>query len=228
MSEVHSERTRAAIYNEQFGEEIVPIVRPTWRQLAVFVSDASISMKDPYGGGEGAKADAVAAAIHGTLSDLHKSSMKESFHYASVTFHDKARTAVAATEVAKFSPETPKAQFDPTASGVGGTEIHTGLNEARAIANSFVGDTSSGLPSSAVILLLSDGECYSPDATVRAAAELKELGFTVACVLFSDGMKGEATLQACASGANFYLRTYDAAAVRDFFNKTIKSTVGKR
>ena len=114
--------------------------------------------------------------------------------------------------------------FDPTTGGTGGTRIHAGLDQAGTIAREFVSDTSSGMPGSAVVLLLSDGECSEADATVAAASRLKEAGVTVAAVLFSKDTSGEATLQACSTGPEFYLRTFDPDMVRTFFIASIKAS----
>jgi hypothetical protein len=121
--------------------------------------------------------------------------------------------------------------YDPTAMGIGGTKIATGLEAAVGIVERFLGEAEEGdVPSSAVVLVMSDGEDSEPEATLAAAARLKEHASAdlAACLFATKGQPahGAQLLRAIVSEQRLYQTVYGAEQLRKFFHASITQTAG--
>src|SRR5689334_20495618 len=118
--------------SEDFGE--VAYAPPSWMQLVFRVADGSQSMTlplaEPDSSIEGlapvkTKGEGVAIATRDLLNRLVASRKAANFMYGSVSFN---------TVVTEERPPRPiidvpgSEEFDPTAAGIGGTRIWTGLD----------------------------------------------------------------------------------------------------
>ena len=131
------------------------------RQLAVLVLDSRSSMT-------GARAEEAAATVAELIDQVRVTSRAATMSVAGVTF------AAGATD--RWGP-VPAAEADgsthrrPVAES--GTSIAAGLTEAERQIRRFLAMDPRGLPSSIVVVLLSDGECGTPDETRRVADRLR-------------------------------------------------------
>ena len=90
----------------------------------------------------------------------------------------------------------------------------------------FLTESVDGLPSSAIILTLTDGECLSPDRTREVAAMVKQdPRVTIATALFGtkgQPLEGSALMkQICSDPVRFYKTVYDAETLRKFFTASV-------
>lgn len=217
---------------ERLQEE--PLAPPRWRQLGVFICDGSESMTwelqepDDSLADEApsrTKAAAVDRALRDVVNRMQASRKAANFALAFVAFHDRVSSETPPRELSDISASD---GFDPTAHGMGGTAIATGIDSARGIVEEFLRNEGSGtIPASAVVVLLSDGDDTSangaPDhrAVMKAAKELKDLPNTqLACCFFAtkgQPASGAGLLEAIASKADLYQITYNAEQIRKFF-----------
>jgi uncharacterized protein YegL len=211
-----------------------PVAPPTWRQLGVLVLDGSGSMGSPAAGDARSevqlptrsKAAAVDAAVRKLLSRLHASGRAANFVLAFVAFSDRVTDERPARDILDI-PATDS--FDPMSKGTGGTAIHVGLEAAQRIVEQFFRDeTESGLPVSACVVVLSDGETGAPMSTIDAANRLKELPNTslAACFFATKGQTSQRAdlLESLVSEPRLYQDVYDAEALRKFFHASLTLT----
>lgn len=213
-----------------------PKASTSWRQLGVLVLDGSESMTwdlerpDNSMAGLPAKTKAVAVdqAVRGLINRLRASRKSGNFAIASVSFNDVATAVQAPRDVAEIDPME---SFDPTAAGIGGTKIHTGLTAAYDLVEQWFRDEeANNLPLSAVVLVMSDGEDAEPESALDGAAQLKSLPNTlVACSLFStagEPSTGGDLLEAMASEPRLYQTVFDAEQLRKFFTASLTAAAG--
>lgn len=205
---------------------------PSWRELGVLVLDGSASMQllmelvdESLEAMLPAKTKgaAVDAAVRELVNRLKSSVRASNFALSHIAFNEMVTDERPARDVLAIDAAE---SFDPTAHGVGGTAIHTGLEAAHRHVYEFLrAEEGSGLPLSAVVIVLSDGEDGSPKATLEAATRLKELPNTlVAAGLFATKGQppvGAELLQAIASRPNLYQTVFNGAQLRDFFHASL-------
>jgi hypothetical protein len=208
-----------------------PVISASFRQLGILVLDASGSMLDDCDSGSGlTKAQEVDFAVRELITRFKVSRKAPNFSFALVTFHDSVSFV---GPPAPLSDLDDSASFDPTASGTGGTFVGAGLEAAGEVARTFLADTSSGLPSSAVILLMSDGECGNPTRTQQVADAIRSDGdiSVAAAYLASKGGgtgQGPALLRSIASDpVSLYKTVYDAETLRSFFTASLTAVAGR-
>lgn len=209
--------------------EAVPYAPPSWRQLGLLVLDGSGSMTTPLHEPDGSipglparsKAEGVDGAVRDLLNRMKASRKASNFSFGFVSFHTEVSDERPPRDVTTIDPGTET--FDPTASGSGGTMIASGLERARVLVEQFFAtDAQLGVPLSAVVIVMSDGACGSPQRTLAVAEQIKQLPNTsMACCYFADmdggGGNGPRLLQAMASAPTLYQTVFSAEQLRKFF-----------
>ena len=216
----------------------------SWRQLGVLVLDGSLSMTEPVdvdlpeGLSGPSKAQAVDGAVRDLLNELSHGRVANNFAFAFVDFHDIATvnkhrdTQGTEQAIIDLTAVDCGDSFDPTANGTGGTRLENGLREAAHLVRAFHQREGErlDLPTSAVVLVMSDGETADPAAAAAAAQLVKDCPETlVATALFST--KGRAAtggplLQAIASddpssGRRMYETVFNGEQLRKFFHRSV-------
>ena len=203
-----------------------------FRQLGVLVEDGSGSMA---GGAPGnmTKAQAVSLATRELLTRFKVSRYANNFDFAVVTYDHAAAVHTHPTPAVSIDDN---ASYDPMAAHGGGTNIAAGLQKARELVEAFLAQApAEGVPHSAVIVVMSDGECQNPDGT-RQEAQLIKSGpngsrVTVCSTLFATvgapNGQAEALLKEIASDpVQNYKTVYDANTLRGFFIASMSSASG--
>jgi uncharacterized protein YegL len=221
------------------GLEQAPLAPPAWKQLAVIVSDGSESMTwdlEPDRSLEAVaaapvrkKAEGVDVATRDLLNRLKAGRKAANFYFAFVTFNDHVSERRPVKPLLEVSAND---SFDPTAGGIGGTRIWTGIEAATELVQEFHREEGQGIPVSAVVLVLSDGEDSEPEKTVESANKLKETENTnlAACLFATKGatnegeMKGASLLQTVVSEPRLYQTVFTAEQLRDFFHASVTMT----
>lgn len=202
----------------------------TYRQAGCLVCDGSPSMLDPVHGevpdGVRTKGQAVGWAVSGLLDRFRQSGSAANFSFAGVAFNSRVHSTWGPTAAADLDPA---AGYDPTGGG-GGTSIAAGLEAARGLVRGFLDAEVDGLPSSAVILVCSDGQCGTPDQTRRIATELKtDERVTIACAFFAtagSSTEGLDLLKEISSDPmRFCTVVYDPETLRRFWMATMEASV---
>jgi hypothetical protein len=224
--------------HEHTGEIPQPTVSQNWYQLGVMVIDGSGSMTLPYaedeevslgGGAVRSKAEATDDAMTKFVSRMRKSHNAPNFGLSFVFFNETVTHQRTPKKVLELNPAD---SYDPTAYGVAGTAIHTGLDAAAAIIEGFRREGAAyEVPMSQVVVLMSDGEERSDVEMVKAAAgRVKALPETklCSCLFATTGQPavGETLLREVATGAQFYQRAYSTEQLRKFFEVSL-TTVGR-
>ena len=143
---------------------------------------------------------------------------------AEVDFHDRVAHAAPTRPVVDIDDFD---SFDPTRFGTGGTAIACGLERAHQLALDFLNDPAAAeLPSSSVILLLTDGEDFQPERTIALADKIREdPRITIAAAFFAT--KGRTSNGAdhlkriCSDPSRFYKTVYDGETLRKFFEASM-------
>lgn len=215
-----------------------PVAPQAWYQLGVMVIDGSGSMTLPYGGDEeiglggGAvrtKAEATEDALKMFVERMKKSHNAPNFGLSFVFFNDQVTHQRDPEVVPKLDASL---SYNPTSFGIGGTAIHSGLEAATSIIETFMREGAAReVPLSAVVVVMSDGEERDdPVRTAAAADRLKKLPSTklTSCLFATKGQPavGENLLQEIASGPQFYQRAYSTEQLRSFFEASL-TTVGQ-
>ncbi len=212
----------------------IGVVKPSrqFRQLGILVEDGSGSMS---GGAPGnmTKAQSVNLATRELLTRFKASRHARNFDFAIVTYDNAAAVHTAPTPAETIDDN---ASYDPMASHGAGTNIGAGLAKAGELADAFlVQAPAGGVPHSAVIVVMSDGECQSPEATRMAAQAIKSgpngSSVTICSALFATLGKAnpgaEALLREIASDpVAGYKTVYDANTLRSFFIASMSSASG--
>jgi von Willebrand factor type A domain len=215
-----------------------PIAPQAWYQLGVIVIDGSGSMTLPYAGDEevglggGAvrtKAEATEGALKSFVTRMQRSHNAPNFGLSFVFFNDSVTHERKPAVVPELDPN---ASYDSTAYGIGGTAIHSGLDAAASIIETFMHEGAAlEVPLSAVVVLMSDGEDRDdPIKTAASAKRIKGLPKTklTSCLFATQGQPavGESLLQEVASAPEFYQRAYSTEQLRKFFEASM-TTVGR-
>lgn len=199
----------------------------TFHQLGVLVIDGSGSMSDECAGNI-TKAQAVNLAVREMFSKFKSSRYRANFSFAVVTFDQKASTH---TDITPAETIDDNASYDPLVGNGGGTKIGAGLITAQGIAEAFLGqEPEGGVPSSVVILVMSDGNCGEPDKTKVIADGIKQNNnISICTTLFArvgeqNLAPAQQLLQSIASDPVMGFKTvYDGATLRDFFIRSASS-----
>ena len=200
-----------------------PVVPKSFHQLGVLVLDGSGSMAGTVDSKDGlsvSKAAAVNMAVRDLFSRFKASNKSANFTFCAVSFTHEAAIMLPPTAVADIDDN---GNYDPVAhAGGGGTFLGAGIGAAREICDQFFAAADPGLPASAVVLLMSDGECAAPAESQQLATELKtDDRVTLATTFFAtkgQSSGGQNLLRAiCSDPTMFYKTVYDAETLRAFF-----------
>jgi hypothetical protein len=216
------------------GSVVNPPVRPIrigsqkFHQLGIFVMDGSYSMNEEAQGNM-AKKDAVDKAIRTVISRFKASRKSRNFSFSVIMFGEYATQNI---EVTKVDDIDETKDFDPTVNHNQGTLIYKGLEKAEEnIKQFFSGVGPDDLPHSAVVVVLSDGECHDPNQTIAVANRIKSIPKVKICTTFlskigksipeaEDLMKEVAT-----DSTRDFRKTYDSQTIRDFFENSLSIIV---
>jgi uncharacterized protein YegL len=217
----------------------LPYSAVSWRQLAVFVLDGSPSMEWDFqeadeslpGMPVRSKAAAVDAAMKDLINSMKDRPSASNFKFGFVDFDSRL---IHAKEPADLTTLPHGASYDPTraehGARVGGTSIFVGIEAAAAQVTNFLRPASAAddVEQTAVVVVLSDGECSDPQRTLAAAAQLRaNPRVTLAAGLFgtrgSDNA-GTRILQAIASLPSLYDVVYSAHQLREFLHRSVTQT----
>ena len=204
------------------GEEIIE-VRSTrqFSQLGILCLDGSGSM-DTKGDGGVTLAESVNLSVREFFGFFKTSRKASNFSIAVVTFDDTAKLHTDVTELANVDDF---ANYNPLNGHGGGTNIGEALNLAGEIAEQFLAEQSE-VPRSVSIVVMSDGECGSPDSTKQIADRLKQNDKIQICsTLFTakgnvgsdEANRAKNILQYIASTPSLYKTTYSESDLRKFF-----------
>jgi len=204
-----------------------PYSPPSWRQLGVFVLDGSNSMNDQVervSAFTGTKAEAVNAAIQQLINRFKISEKLKNFSFAVVKFHDTISEVLLPKEASDMETH---GNYDPTSAGTGGTFIGAGLEKAKEICDQFFRNHQDDLPTSAVILLLSDGQCLQAERTRSIAAEIAPEYPRIKLAAAFFATKGKPSegydllVDICSDPQKFCTNVYDPETLRDFFERSL-------
>ena len=206
---------------------------PTFYQLGIFVLDGSGSMTEAIRGG-GTKAAAVDTAMKDLLTVFKTSKKRSSFSFPVGTFDAGAVLAVSPTPADTIDEA---ADYNPLLGHGGGTFIYEGLKVAEQLANDYLMQNQlSSLPCSVIILLMTDGECHKPEETKRIAEQIQQGSngnkITICTTFFSSigqtvNKSAKDLLVSIATQRDSgFKEVYDAASLRDFFERSISTSLG--
>ena len=202
-------------------------------QLGVLVMDGSGSMTEQAGGNI-TKAQASNNATRELFTRFKVSRVACNFSFAVLTFDNDTTIRMPPTQVGPDLDDN--ADYDPLVGHGGGTRIYRALEEASRVVDEFLRNSpAEGVPSSAVILLMSDGCCSDPAKTRDIVTAIKsgENGgrVTICTTLFATVGKpnpaGDMLLRDIASDPVMgYKTVYDAETLRNFFERSMSAASG--
>jgi len=197
----------------------------TFHQLGIFVLDGSYSMNDPVAG-HNSKKDAVNEAVSSLLTKFKESRSVKNFSFSAVFFGEHATEKLSVTPLSSINEND---NYDPTVGHNKATLVHTGLDKAETIANTFLsGVDPDDVEHSVVIMLLSDGECHEPKQTIEVANRIKNNPNINICTTFFEAMgksipEAESLMKTLASGTTSFSKTYDSDTLRKFFENSLSN-----
>lgn len=203
----------------------VVVAPQTFSQLGILVLDGSGSMAEPSAG-KISKAQAVNGAVREMLTRFSVSRHKRNFSFAVVTFDESATVHTRVTAAADIDDN---ADYDPIRDHGGGTNIGAGLRQAQRIAEDFLRTAPQDIPSSVVIIVMSDGADGNAPETMRVAEEVKRNPAVTICTTFfaevgSPNPEAQDHLRAMASyPATGFKTVYDAETLRKFFIASVSA-----
>lgn len=200
----------------------------SWRQVGILVVDGSPSMDETVDGPEftGKKGEAAGLAIGDLLSRFKVSTKAANFSFAGVVFSERVTH--------RWGPVPGPlvdavADYNPLKHAGNGTSIAAGLAEAQSMTSKFLADSADGLPSSVVVLVLTDGECGTSSETRRIATQLTaDPRVTLACAYFATKGRPSNGLgllrEICSQPATTYCQTvYDPETLRKFWHASMSA-----
>lgn len=197
----------------------------TFSQLGILVLDGSGSM-EAEAVGKMSKAQSVNYAVREMLTRFRVSRHNRNFAFAVVAFDERASVHTSITPAADIDDN---ADYDPMRGHGGGTDIGAGLREAQRIADEFLRTAPGDIPSSVVIVVMSDGLDGDTDGSLRLAEEIKRNpAITICTTYFGEvgAVEPEAQdhLRALATSAAMHFKTvYDADTLRKFFIASVSA-----
>jgi len=204
--------------NEE-GEEIIVVGTPfQFNHLGIFCLDGSGCMNSTGDGGI-TLAESVNYAVKEFLGFFKCSRNAGAYSIAIITFSDQAKVH---TKTKSLIDIDDFANYNPLNGHGGGTNIGEALNLAGEIAEQFLLEQSE-VPRSVSIVVMSDGECGSPDSTKQIADRLKQNDKIRICsvLITAKGSIGSEratnTLQYIASDPRLFKTTYSESDLRKFF-----------
>lgn len=204
----------------------------TFHQLGVFILDGSASMRGAARGGL-TKAQAVNSAVRETLTRLKISRRVDNFSLAVVTHDTEAKVHTAPTPARDVDDN---GDYDPLDGHGKATRIAAGMREALQLVDAHLNaEQQGGVPHSAIVIVMSDGEDHGPAQTLALVEPVKQRSdgnrVTFATVLFAG--VGEDTggaadhLRRVASDPVKHFKTvYDQETLRNFFISSISTSSG--
>ncbi len=206
---------------------------PSFNQLGILVLDGSHSMHE-LAADNITKAQAVNTAVRKIFERFRESTKAKNFSFAVVTFDEEAQLHTPVTATIGINDS---GNYDPTKHHGGGTNIATGLLEAKRIANEFLRGAPPEVPTTVVIIVMSDGRdgdggVGDPEETRRIAEEIKRSSAITICSTYFAGIdrkdrQEQDHLKSLASNPmNNYKTVYDAESLREFFYTSLSTTIG--
>jgi hypothetical protein len=159
---------------------------------------------------------------------MDASSVKPNFSFGLVAFDDRVTHQRAPEPIAGI--DYLSQSFDPTAHSVtGGTSIYEGLEAAYGLTRDWLAAEQGTLPVTAVIAVLTDGECSNPARTRDLAERIKaeEPRISIAAGMFAtkgQGMPGTQLLQAIVTEPRLYAVIYSSEQLREWFHASLTGT----
>ena len=206
-----------------------PVTVQTRDDLAVLVCDGSPSMNEQVLGIEGftgTKGAVVGIAIRDLLMRLTSSRRSANFSFAGITFADRVTSQWGPVRAGGVDLTR---TYDPTAvsASATGTSLASGLTAAANVARAHLA-ADGDLPRTVTVLLLSDGQCQSADASRAAAVDLKRDPRVrlVTAFLATHGRPddGLALLRDVATHPAAYCTTvYDAETLRRYWEASLST-----
>jgi Mg-chelatase subunit ChlD len=180
------------------------------------------------------KAQAVNKAVRDILKRFRNSTQAKNFSFAVVTFDEDAQLHTPVTTAGSVNDS---GDYDPTKQHDGATNIATGLLEAKRIADEFLRGAPREVPTTVVMVVMSDGRdgdggVGDPAETRRIAEEIKRSSAITICSTYFAGVdrkdqQEQDHLKSLASNpVNNYTTVYDAESLRDFFYHSLSTSVG--
>lgn len=203
-----------------------------FHQLGILVLDGSESMTwtGPH---NTPKFKHVSGAIVELFNRMNASRIKQNFSFACIKFDHESTTTLQPTA---FDYDTlMDANFNSTEGKGGGTCIFNALEDAQKMAERFLaGAPPGGVGHSVLILLMSDGECSSPQKTAFVANKIKgNPKIQIAAAYFAEvgqaNVEAQNLLKQVASDLGngpAYTTVYDGEALRSFFERSISQSCG--
>jgi hypothetical protein len=207
----------------------------TWRQVGCLVCDGSGSMTlelaeedDSLGLPARTKGGAVDAALKGFFAQMESSRVKSNFAIGSIAFDDNVTHEQAPEPLTEI--DHLGRSFDPTVHSVtGGTAIYAGMEAAYRMCRDWLAAQEGSLPATAVLAVLTDGECSDPERTIELAERIKreEPRISIAAGMFATkggGTPGARLLQAIVTEPRLYAIVYSADQLRAWFHASLTGT----
>lgn len=200
-------------------------VPQTRHQLGILVLEGSGSMSDQLAG-KLTKAQIVDQAVKDLLNRLIVSKNNQDFSISLVSFDEHCRVHTFPTRVTdkKGRKIDADADYDPTKSHGGGSDIAQALKEAHVLAEEFLsGAKADEVPHSVVIVLMSNGVSQTDPLSV--ANYIKENpNITLCSSLFTSKDEthpvidqAREILEQIATSPEHYVEVHDGETLRDFF-----------
>jgi hypothetical protein len=200
-------------------------VPQTRHHLGILVLEGSGSMSDKIEG-RMTKAQTVDQAVKDLLNRLILSENNKDFSLSVITFDQHCRVHTLPTPVAdkKGRKIDADANYDPTKSHGGGSDIAQALKEAHVLAEEFLsGAKAEGIPHSVVIVVLSNGVSQTDPLSV--ANYIKENpNITLCSSLFASKDEAHPAIEQAkdilaqiATTPENYVEVHDGETLRDFF-----------
>lgn len=213
--------------------DIGPITNPRiFHQLALLLLDGSGSMADPTPALI-TKAEATDLATRELITRFKAGRSKSCFSFAVVTFDTTGEVRLHPTDLPKIDEFAE--DFNPIRNHGGGTDIGSALLEAENVASDFFAQVpTDGVPTDAVILIMSDGG-HNTGPAVKAIADRIKATYggriTICAALFatvcSPDPAGETILKSIVTDpVRGYSTVYTPEALRDFFTASLVRASG--
>jgi Mg-chelatase subunit ChlD len=197
---------------------------PSFNQLGILVLDGSGSMQEKTDDGP-TKAQSVDATVREIFARFKRSRYVKNFSFSVVTFDQSAQMHTPVTAAINL---TDNGSYDPMKNHGGATNIAIGLLEAKRISGEFLRSAPRGVPTTVVIVVMSDGRdgeggVGDPEETRRIAEEIKRNPAITICSTYFAGagrqdQQEEDNLKALASNPmTNYKTVHDAETLRNFF-----------
>jgi hypothetical protein len=218
--------------SERRGELMIPAptVPKSFNQFGGLILDGSGSMNEEALNGM-CKADVVNVVTGEFFALIKNSSLRSNLSFGVATFAETARVLMEPTAAADINDNT---SFDPRHRDGKGTFIGSGLLLGKYLAEEFLAGAKGGIPTSAVLVVLSDGRDkegsgQGPDETLRIAEEIKRNPAITICAAYfaqkgrSDAEAEDVLRRIASNPASGYRTVTDAGTLRSFFQASLSA-----